>query len=225
MVVRKEGTPDSGSGSSGAETVSARAGESVSLECVSEGGNPAPTLTWRLRGQPVQSAQQQHNERNAGLWRSVARLSLPVSREDHGAEVTCVAEHPALGTIDEKSAAAARLSITASVKLNIFYPPRVAARSSHQGPLTEGVATAVTLVCEVESNPPATVTWRRVGTGQQLVGSGTSLFIQPVRRESAGSSQCLAVNELGLSQPATVQLDVQCKYCTVYQRLEDSLYQ
>jgi len=70
----------------------------------------------------------------------------------------------------------------------------------------------VTLLCEVESNPPAVVSWRRVGGEQQaVVGNGPSLTLQPVRREQAGSYQCQAENELGLSQPATVQLDVQCK--------------
>jgi hypothetical protein len=192
VVVRKEGAADS------TETVSARAGESVSLECVSEGANPAPRLSWRLRGTPLQPAHQQHNERSAaGLWRSVSRLSLPVSREDHGYEVTCEVEHPAAP------------SINGSVRLNIFYPPRVTVHSSIGGPLTEGSAAAVTLTCAVESNPPGVVSWRRVGG--QVVGSGPSLTLQPVRRELAGGYQCQAENELGLSQPATVQLEVQCK--------------
>jgi hypothetical protein len=198
VVVRKEGAADSGPAAATPETVSARAGESVSLECVSEGANPAPRLSWRLRGTPLQPAHQQHNERSAaGLWRSVSRLSLPVSREDHGYEVTCEVEHPATP------------SINGSVRLNIFYPPRVTAHTSVAGPLTEGSAAAVTLTCEVESNPPGVVSWRRVGG--QVVGSGPSLTLQPVRRELAGGYQCQAENELGLSQPATVQLDVQCK--------------
>jgi hypothetical protein len=105
--------------------------------------------------------------------------------------------------------------LTGSVRLNIFYPPRVVARSTNPGPLIEGTTAAVTLLCEVESNPPAVVTWRRVGAGQQAaaaVSNGPSLTIQPVRREAGGSYQCLAENELGLSHPATVQLDIQCKY-------------
>lgn len=184
--------------------MSGRAGEDLSLECVSEGGNPAPVLSWRVGDERLQPTLEQDDRvQQDGRWSSVSRLQLPVSSADNGAKVECVVEHPAL---EEPT--------VSSINLEIFFPPKVEIRTSSPNPLTEGQS--VTLSCEVESNPPARVTWRRLGAaGSSLVGSNPTLILDPVRREDAGTYHCSAENELGLSKPQTVSVEVHCEYPTL----------
>jgi hypothetical protein len=148
-------------------------------------------------------------------WSSRSRLRLPVSRADHGGQVRCEADHDAMDA-----------PLLARVGLNILYPPRVTASatiftpsnssssSSNASVLVEGGS--VTLHCEVESNPAATrVTWRRSGsaaTTAAILTSQPTFTMSPVSRETAGSYECVAENLLGLSEPAVLQLNVECKY-------------
>jgi len=86
------------SGASGRQLV-ASAGEEVELECLVTGGNPPATIHWLIGDRRVQGGHTQENSRstastNAGV--SVSRLALPVSREDNGATLRCIAEHPTL---------------------------------------------------------------------------------------------------------------------------------
>merc|ERR1719461_1355099 len=93
------------------------------------------------------------------------------------------------------------------VDLNIFYPPRVSVRASRDTLLAEG--DAVTLSCDADSNPPASIIWRKLEKTTRYVSNQASFTISSVTRTSAGSYQCVAENELGLSQPETIVLDVQ----------------
>ena len=77
--------------------VSGSAGDDLGLECLARGGNPAPTLQWRLKGEEVMSREVQEDHRGQdGRWESVSRLVLPVSREDNRGQVECIVTHPAL---------------------------------------------------------------------------------------------------------------------------------
>ena len=93
--------------------------------------------------------------------------------------------------------------------------------------LTEG-RDSLTLNCEVDSNPPATIKWfKNIETEDfEEVGSGTELVISPISRHNAGTYTCLATNIIGES-PRTQRdslsrqyertrrslfIDVQCKY-------------
>ena len=75
-----------------------------------------------------------------------------------------------------------------------------------------GEGDSVTLSCDVESNPPSSVSWRKLEKSTRYVSNEPSFTISSVTRTSAGSYQCVAENELGLSQPETIVLDVQCKF-------------
>ena len=195
------------------DRLTARAGEEINLECVSEGGNPPPVLSWRVGGANLEATLVQEDAMlPGGTWRSTSRLKLPVSREDNGGSVECFLEHPAL-----------ELSITTSISLEIFYPPRISVETSLPEPLVEG--SSVTLACAVDSNPPARVHWRKLGdsgvlgssggssrSSSRVVGSSSVLVLDPVGKEDGGSYQCSAENELGLAKPQAVQLNVLCKY-------------
>lgn len=78
--------------------VTARAGEQIELECTVEGANPPPKIQWFSGDdKKIISGHEQRND-NEGQFRSVSRLTLPVSREDNGAVVSCKADHPTLQT-------------------------------------------------------------------------------------------------------------------------------
>ena len=193
-----------GDSSSDGDVISGSAGDDFSLECVATGGNPAPRLRWMMAGQEVRAEEVQEDSRQTGgRWVSVSRLTLPVSHEDNGARVQCLVSHDALDT-----------DLLAEVSFNIFYPPRVSVRSSRDTLLAEG--DSVTLSCDVDSNPPSSVSWRKLEKNTRYVSNEASFRINSVTRTSAGSYQCVAENELGLSQPETIVLDVQCKFIKTY---------
>ena len=194
MLVRKIGDSSSGS-----DVISGSAGDDLSVECVASGGNPAPSLKWRLRGQEIRSQEVQEDVRQEnGRWRSVLRLRLPVNHEDNAARLECEVTHDSM-----------KSKMTDMVDLNIFYPPRVSVRASRDTLLAEG--DAVTLSCDADSNPPASIIWRKLEKTTRIVSNMPSFTITSATRTTAGSYQCVAENELGLSQPETLVLDVQCK--------------
>ena len=207
MVLRK-----TGDSSSGSDVISGSAGDDLSLECVADGGNPAPRLMWTLKGQQIRSQEEQEDSRmDNGRWRAVSRLRLPVNHEDNGAKLECSLHHDALDS-----------EMKDEVGLNIFYPPKVSVRSSRDTLLSEG--DSITLSCDVDSNPPASVSWRKLEKNLRYISSQSSFSINSATRTTAGSYQCVAENELGLSQPETVVLDVQCKSRKETLQLSDCLF-
>ncbi len=193
--------------------VTAAAGTELELECIARGGNPAPRLTWSVGGVEIAGTVAQEDRRVGRTWSSRSRLRLPVSRADHGGQVRCEADHDALD-----------VPLLARVSLNILYPPRITASSTILTPsnssssstnasvLVEGGS--VTLHCEVESNPAANrVSWRRSGSAAAAILTSQPTFtVSPVSRETAGSYECVAENLLGLSEPAALQLNVECEF-------------
>jgi len=104
----------------------ASAGEEVELECLVTGGNPPATIHWLIGDRRVQGGHTQENSRsttNANTWVSVSRLALPVNREDNGAVLRCIAEHPTLdpplsdrASLDIHCESTAQLSIEMSAR-------------------------------------------------------------------------------------------------------------
>ncbi len=69
---------------------------------------------------------------------------------------------------------------------------------------------SVTMRCLAESNPPAKVWWEKEGVNGVVSPHG-EISISPVTRSNAGIYKCVAQNALGLSEPAFVELSVNCK--------------
>jgi len=64
----------------------------------------------------------------------------------------------------------------------------------------------VTLLCDVDANPPANIIWRKEGS-RKIRGNSSKLVFDVVRKEDGGGYYCQAVNELGRrsSEVVTIQ--------------------
>ena len=88
------------SGSLGS-VVAGVAGEEVGLECLVEGGNPAPTIHWYLGRQRLAATTVREDQARGAV---ISQLDLRVEKERRGEAVRCVVEHSALQSDMEASA-------------------------------------------------------------------------------------------------------------------------
>ena len=79
------------------QDIIAAAGEDLELECIAQGSNPPSKLTWFANGKEIPNGHSQTDDKDSkGTYASFSRLTLPVSKEDNHAEISCMATHPAL---------------------------------------------------------------------------------------------------------------------------------
>nr|NP_001286391.1 teiresias, isoform B [Drosophila melanogaster]NP_523731.2 teiresias, isoform A [Drosophila melanogaster]AAF58341.2 teiresias, isoform A [Drosophila melanogaster]AHN56189.1 teiresias, isoform B [Drosophila melanogaster] len=170
----------------------------LNLACVSEGGNPRPTLTWEVLLSPgvdrhaqkvsaeVLELEEIKGEKldkdgykiNSGA-KSEARLPA-VYRAHHNARILCVMEHPTL-----------KIRQNASLLLDVQYTPSFAiSRTPGFGyPLREGIE--VSLKCDVDSNPPSTPRWQKDDGDTPVPQTGDGfLNFTSIRREHSGWYKC-----------------------------------
>ncbi|XP_068026933.1 LOW QUALITY PROTEIN: nephrin [Melanerpes formicivorus] len=149
----------------GLESPQVRAGETLKLLCVVQGGNPPPSLYWDKDGEPLGGSWVMEGD-PPRLSRSL--LSLPVTPGDHGAVLSCATHSPPRppGT-------------TASITLSVIYPP---SEVVILGTPTVAENQTVTLACSsAPSNPPARLRWW-LG-GEELEPTETSsLPVSPTGR-------------------------------------------
>lgn len=93
--------------------------------------------------------------------------------------------------------------------LSVADPPETRLVGTPGSDVEEGVDTVV-LRCVTDANPPAHIKWRRAGQ-PDVSSADEALQFRPVTRRDSGTYTCLATNDLGSSDPLTVQLDVKCK--------------
>ncbi|XP_017068964.1 irregular chiasm C-roughest protein [Drosophila eugracilis] len=170
----------------------------LNLACVSEGGNPRPTLSWEVLLSPgvdrhaqkvsaeVLELEEIKGEKldkdgyriNSGA-KSEARLPA-VYRAHHNARILCVMEHPTL-----------KIRQNASLLLDVQYTPSFAiSRTPGFGyPLREGIE--VSLKCDVDSNPPSTPRWQKDDGDTPVPQTGDGfLNFTSIRREHSGWYKC-----------------------------------
>uniref|UniRef100_A0A1A9WIW1 Ig-like domain-containing protein n=1 Tax=Glossina brevipalpis TaxID=37001 RepID=A0A1A9WIW1_9MUSC len=169
----------------------------LNLACVSEGGNPKPTLTWEVLLSPGVDRHAQKvsvedmeleeikNEKDKNTYKinsgakSEARLKA-VYRTHHNARILCVMEHPTL-----------KIRQNASLLLDVQYTPSFAiSRTPGFGyPLREGIE--VSLKCDVDSNPPSTPRWQKDDGEPPVPQTGDGfLNFTSIRREHSGWYKC-----------------------------------
>ncbi|CAD7088990.1 unnamed protein product [Hermetia illucens] len=169
----------------------------LNLACISEGGNPKPTLTWEVLLSPgvdhhaqkvaaeVLELEEVKNDKDKGIYKinsgakSEARLPA-VYRAHHNARILCVMEHPTL-----------KMRQNASLLLDVQYTPSFAiSRIPGFGyPLREGIE--VSLKCDVDSNPPSTPIWQKDDGETPVPQTGDGfLNFTSIRREHSGWYKC-----------------------------------
>ncbi|XP_047106918.1 nectin-2-like [Schistocerca piceifrons] len=162
-------------------------GSALAVGCVAEGGEPPPRLSWRLAlaGQPDSQAQP-HTQPAAPLpaaahvLRSEARLAR-LLRAHHNASVACLVQHPALP----------QPALQVSLLLDVQYSPSFAiSRTPGFGfPLLEGMA--VSLKCDVDSNPPSSPVWVKDDGAPPVAQSNDGfLNFSSISREHMGWYKC-----------------------------------
>ncbi|XP_053668118.1 uncharacterized protein LOC128718520 [Anopheles marshallii] len=169
----------------------------LTLACVSEGGNPRPTLTWEVLLSPgldrhaqklsndVLELQEIKKDKDKEPYKintgAISEARLPaIFRVHHNARILCIMEHPML-----------KVRQNASILLDVQYTPSFAiTRTPGFGyPLREGIE--VSLKCDVDSNPPSTPLWQKDDGDPPVPQTGDGfLNFSSIRREHSGWYKC-----------------------------------
>jgi len=173
-----------------------KAGELLDLVCETKGGNPSPSLVWSVNNVNSTSGSRVMIRSEGEYKITSSRIFLPISKEDNLSEIKCIAVHPAL-----------LVAMHSKVTLNVLYPPKVKTYIRKDNVVSEGES--VTLTCDVDSNPPASISWTKLGTRNSFISSDRILNLPVVSRSDAGTYQCQGENDQGLSQPSSQIIDVQ----------------
>ncbi|KAF5289667.1 hypothetical protein FQR65_LT11784 [Abscondita terminalis] len=174
-------------------------GEVATIKCVSHYGNPPPVLKWFLDQNEITPSRRQTNSTeldNPRTWMAISVLELTISKENHGRTLRCVAVHESYST----------KSSSIEVRLDVMYVPETRLVGIPTIDVEE-LKDTVAVRCMVNSNPRASVTWRR--EGQSVAASFQELLqFSPVVRQHAGLYTCHARNQAGESPPLRFHLDV-----------------
>ena len=178
--------------------VNGKAGQIIKLRCEAQGGNPTPRLIWSINSVNTSTDSRVMIRSEGGIKTTSSTLSLPVNKDDNLSEIKCIVIHEAL-----------QAKLESKLTLNVLYPPEVKTDIANQNILSEGES--VMLTCEVDSNPPASITWTKLGLRNTFISSERKLNLPVLSRNDAGTYECQAENSMGLSNPSSQKLDVQCK--------------
>lgn len=173
-----------------------KAGDLIDLRCEAQGGNPTPSLIWSINNVNTSTDNTVMIRSEGGFKTTSSTISLPINKDDNLSEIRCIVVHEALTDVLESK-----------LTLNILYPPEVKTRIMSDNIVSEGES--ATLTCDVDSNPPASITWTKLGLRKTFISSERILNLPIISRNDAGTYQCQGENNLGLSNPSSQILDVQ----------------
>ncbi|XP_054472345.1 neural cell adhesion molecule L1-like protein [Anoplopoma fimbria] len=156
-------------------------GSDVLIKC-SASGNPQPTITWRVNGEPLQGA-------NRKVFDDT--IVLHNAKESDSAVYQCEASNKH-GTL---------LSNANIMIMNL--PPMILTKEGEDYSAVE--EKGVMMHCTVFSSPPSTITWSKDDSPESVDGprffvhDNGSLEIYSAEKEDAGQYTCLAKNTEGSS--------------------------
>ncbi|XP_069861249.1 hemicentin-2 [Dipodomys merriami] len=164
-------------GPHGADTalsVTARAGEGVTLDCEAQ-GSPAPLVTWTKDQRPLPPGTDRHRLLPSGS------LRLAPAQAEDGGHYECTASNPA-------GAAALHYDLEVQVPPQVLPGPRV---------LTVLVGEALDLNCAAEGHPEPQLRWSKDGVAVGGAGTPGSVHFMAVGLSDAGSYVCEASSSAG----------------------------
>ncbi|XP_052469330.1 sialoadhesin-like isoform X2 [Carassius gibelio] len=154
-------------------------GHNVSLTCKSSCTlTDRATFIWYRNSQPLTERRDRNNQ----------LLLQSVRREDAGRYSCALHGHT---------------YISPAAQLNVSYAPKSVSVSISPSVIVEG--DSVTLICSSDSNPPAEISWFKVGT---FVGSGRIYSISNINSHHSGEYKCRSINKHGEKSSDAVTLNV-----------------
>ncbi|XP_042897361.1 roundabout homolog 1 isoform X3 [Parasteatoda tepidariorum] len=162
------------------KAVAAAVGEIATLECTPPKGHPEPTVRWRKDGEVINTGK--------GRIRIVPPGNLVISevRQSDEGRYACVAENMA------------GIRESLPVHMAVHVKPFFVKEPEH---LTVLSGADVSFPCDVEGDPPPSVTWRRkdnkIAPGRAEVSKDSSLIIKNASIIDEGTYVCEAENSVG----------------------------
>lgn len=179
-----------------------REGNSITLHCVVEGGNPSPSITWLLATHDVTPSSQVRSEwrETEGVFYTVSNMTLnTVDKQHHNTTVACMVTHPALP-----------VPLRVPLRLNIEYSPHFRLRRwpAWGSPVREG--SSVFLLCHVDANPPSIPTWVKETEGGSTEVASTDEWLNITRAgsEDRGWYKCATTHTFGHFSSHSVFINV-----------------
>ncbi|XP_053308208.1 B-cell receptor CD22-like [Spea bombifrons] len=173
------------------ETDNMLEGRTVSINCSVEHtcASRPPTLTWNKLGQLFVH----HEALTSGTWRVTSQIIYTPMYEDNNTYLTCMATYPNGKTKNERTL------------LNIHFAPKnTTLKMQDKGEIREG--DNATLLCETTANPDVSYEWYK--DGEKLKESSKKLTAWNVSWKNE-RYYCIAKNNVGSGQSATLELPVQ----------------
>uniref|UniRef100_A0A663M826 Hemicentin 1 n=1 Tax=Athene cunicularia TaxID=194338 RepID=A0A663M826_ATHCN len=148
--------------------------------------NPVPQITWIKDGQSL-TEDEGHKFLSSGRFLQITNAQVT----DTG-RYTCIASN----TAGDKSK---------SYSLNVLVSPTIVGADSHRNAedVTVILNSPTSLICEVYSYPPSTITWLKDGNPLEsnrnihILPGGRTLQIINAQEDNAGRYTCIATNEAG----------------------------
>ncbi|XP_056379622.1 hemicentin-1 isoform X2 [Hyla sarda] len=167
------------------EDVKVKENSDVTLSCEVT-GNPAPQLTWVKDGEPL------HSDSHHRLGHGGQTFHVHGAAVSDAGTYVCIASNSA----GDKSR---RFSLSVMVSPTIF------GAKSKDSPeeLSVILRSSVSLSCDVNSHPPASITWYKDGfqvhskDNIRILPGGRTLQILKAQEDHSGSYNCIASNEAG----------------------------
>ncbi|CAD6204052.1 GSCOCG00009867001-RA-CDS [Cotesia congregata] len=176
----------------GNQFVPVKEGSELTLECAAEGGNPPSVLSWGMTLSQTTSEGPEQPPDNLTVVPSTraghSGAHLKVQRGHHNATIICTARHVTLN-----------VPMNASILLDVQYTPSFAITRlpGFGNPIFEGMA--VSLKCDVDSNPSSLPIWQCDNEAPPVEQSDDGwLNYTKISRNDSGWYKCYTRHTLGV---------------------------
>ncbi|XP_063797750.1 sialic acid-binding Ig-like lectin 5 [Pseudophryne corroboree] len=128
-----------------------------------------------------------------GIWKNSSTVTFTPSQSDHNISVTCNVTLPTVMTSTQRT-----------IILDVYYPPSIVIMGEINGKKNKKAETmtvlegdSLRLICSVDSNPAANVTWMKEGDNvtSNETGRGLELHLTDVTASDPDTYYCVAESE------------------------------